>query len=162
MKSTNSASHNLPLITVHRVLEVSILSFSHCQSSEFLTFFRHATVLPHSQYQEMDETEASTSCFSGRSDNRNTGQTNGDRRGRNDRDPTIFLDIALLEELTSTPPLLSSVVRETSLLAMVPFQFPNQAARRRRLIADRSGSQELIIAILEEAMSILDNVDDQP
>jgi len=106
--------------------------------------------------------ESSTSCPGGRSDNL-TGRTNGNQRGGLRSDPTILGGVDInLEENNSIPPPLSEVW-DSSLLAMWLHQYPRLASPQQgTLVADRQCSLDLTLAIVEEALAILECVEDQP
>lgn len=109
----------------------------------------------------MVEYNESTSCHSGRSENL-TGRTNANQRGRFSSDPTILEGVDInLDENNSIQPLLPEVW-DSSLLAMMLAQCPRLASPRGTLVADRQCSLHLTLAIVEEALAILEGVEDQP
>jgi hypothetical protein len=110
----------------------------------------------------MDEYQASTSCSSGRSEN-STDLTNTNQRGQFGSDPTILqqgVDIHLYEN-SSTPPLLP-VVWDSSLVALLSAWQPSQASPIDTLVADRHQHfRDLTLAMVEEALAILEDLDNQ-
>ena len=116
----------------------------------------------------MDEyNESTSSCSSGRrSDNPTAGRTNADQRGgrRYGTDPPTILggvDINVYEN-NSVPPMLS-VVWDSSLLAIWSAQSPPSLASRPSgtLVTDQQRSLvEVTLAMVDEALAILEDLDD--
>ena len=112
----------------------------------------------------MEEEESPSSCPCGRSSNP-LGQPNGDHRGRNGREPTIFEGVEnSLDENAASNPSSTSGMGDSVMMAMLDSaspvaQSPMLTTSVGPLAVDRQRSLNLAIAI-DAVLAVLEDSDD--